>query len=67
MGFIFSDLDLDGDAPVRARPAVGDWGPVEVPSTAGKKRGRLIAVGLFIVAGAALLVASYLWFKAIHG
>ena len=67
MGFVFSDLKLDGDAPVRARPAVGEWGPVEVTATAAKKRGRLLAVLFFILALAVLLAAGFYWFKTIHG
>ena len=67
MGYIISDLKLDGDAPVRAQPDVGEWGPVEVPATAKKKRGRVLAVVVFVVALAVLVVAGYIWFKTIHG
>ena len=67
MGYAFSDLKLDGDAPVRAQPAVGEWGPVEVPTTAKKKRGRALAAVVFVFALVLLVVAGYIWFKTIHG
>ncbi len=67
MGFVFSDLKLDGDAPVRARPEVGEWGPMEVASTAAKKRGRLVVPLLFVVALVVLAVAVFFWFKVVHG
>jgi len=67
VGYIFSDLKLDGDAPVRVQPGVGEWGPVEVPATSAKKRGRMLAALLFVVALVVLVVASYFWFKAIQG
>ena len=67
MGYIFSDLRLDGDAPVRAQPSLGEWGPVEVPATSAKKRGRMLAVVLFVAALVVLVVAGYIWFRVIHG
>jgi len=67
MGLVFSDLKLDGDAPVRAQPVVGEWGPVDVTSTAAKKRGRVLAVLLFVAALVVLVVAGFFWFKALHG
>jgi len=67
VGFVFSNLKLDGDTPVRARPGVGEWGPVEVTTTAAKKRGRVIAVLLFVVALVVLVAVGYFWFKNLHG
>ncbi len=54
---IFSNLDLNGHAPVRAQVGRGPWGPVGVPSTRWKKAQRIlipvvavgIAVGLFFL------------------
>ncbi len=54
---IFSDLDLNGDAPLRARPGLGEWGPGRVPSTRAKKWQRILvplvalalAVGVFFL------------------
>ena len=67
MGFVVSDLNLDGDAPVRVRPGVGEWGPVEVPATSAKKRGRVVVPLLFVVALVVLVTAGFFWFKALHG
>ncbi|WP_040284434.1 hypothetical protein [Tessaracoccus massiliensis] len=54
---IFSNLNLDGQAPTRAQPQRGAWGPTGVPSTRWKKFQRIIvpiitvaiAVGLFFL------------------
>ncbi|MHA6524902.1 hypothetical protein [Tessaracoccus sp. G1721] len=54
---IFSDLNLNDNAPVRAQVGRGPWGPTGVPSTRMKKVQRLvapfvvvaIAVGLFFL------------------
>ncbi|MHA6511717.1 hypothetical protein [Tessaracoccus sp. Z1128] len=54
---IFSDLNLNGDTPVRAQVGRGSWGPTGVPSTRWKKIQRIlipfvvvaIAVGLFFL------------------
>ena len=67
VGDVVSDLKLDGDTPVRVRPGVGEWGPVEVPTTSAKKRGRVVAVLLFAVALVVIVVAGFFWFKALHG
>lgn len=55
---IFSDLNLNGAAPLRAQPKVGEWGPEQVPTTRRKKWQRVLvpvvsvalAVGLFFLA-----------------
>lgn len=52
-----SDLNLDGQSPLRAQPARGSWGPPGVPGTRWKKFQRIlvpvvtvaIAVGLFFL------------------
>lgn len=67
MGFVVSDLKLDGDAPVRVRPEVGEWGPVNVTPTATKKRGRLMVVLFFIIALVVLVAVGAFWFSRIHG
>ena len=46
---ITSNLNLNGATPPRVRPALGDWGPEQVPSTRAKKRMR-IWVGLVLLA-----------------
>ncbi len=55
---VFTDLNLNGKSPLRARPRIGDWGPEKVPSTRWKKWQRvlapliavLLAVGVFFLA-----------------
>lgn len=54
---VFSNLNLDGQAPLRAQPGRGEWGPTGVPTTRWKKAQRIIvpilvvaiAVGLFFL------------------
>ena len=47
---IFSNLNLNGAAPPRVQPTLGDWGPEQVPSTRSKKRQRIfVPVVLFVV------------------
>lgn len=49
---IFSNLNLNGHAPVRAQPKLGEWGPQRVVSTRRKKWQRvlvpIVAVGLAV-------------------
>lgn len=54
---VFSDLNLNGQAPTRAQAGRGSWGPTGVPTTRWKKIQRIIvpiitvaiAVGLFFL------------------
>ncbi|MDR0436549.1 MAG: hypothetical protein LBH11_07365 [Propionibacteriaceae bacterium] len=64
---VFSDLNLDGDVPVRARPDYGEWGPNAVDTTAQKKRHRVYAVIAFIVAVAVIVGAGYFWYRIVMG
>jgi len=57
---IFSNLNLNGSAPPRVQPALGDWGPERVPSTRSKKRMR-IWVGLVLL-GAMLAIFLLGWY-----
>lgn len=43
-----SNLNLNAGVPPRVQPRLGDWGPVEVPSTRQKKRMRWWAVLAFL-------------------
>lgn len=48
-----SDLNLNVGAPPRARPQMGEWGPLDVPTTRKKRRARwwaILAVVLVTVA-----------------
>lgn len=64
---VFSDLNLDGDAPVRARPGHGEWGPNFVNSTAEKKRHRVYAVIGFVLAVAVVVGVGYFWYRIVMG
>lgn len=57
---IFSDLNLNGSVPPRVRPALGDWGPEQVPSTKLKKRVRRLVPVAFAVA--LLVVFLFGWY-----
>ena len=45
---LFSNLNLHGDTPPRVRPTLGEWGPLQVPTTRQKRRMR-IWVGLALL------------------
>lgn len=57
---IFSNLNLNGVAPPRVQPTLGDWGPEQVPSTRAKRRMR-IWVGLALL-GAMLAIFLLGWY-----
>ena len=57
---IFSNLNLNGAAPPRVQPTLGDWGPEQVPSTRAKRRMR-IWVGLALL-GAMLAIFLLGWY-----
>jgi len=67
MGQVFSDLDYDGDAPVRARPVLGEWGPQEVTSTTSRKRQRVTVVLVFVLALIVIIGVGTMWYKLIWG
>jgi len=66
MGQVFSDLDYDGDAPVRARPEVGEWGPREVVSTAHRKRLRVWVTLAFLAAVVLIVAVGAFWFHLVQ-
>lgn len=57
---LHSDLDLHQGAHDRARPRLGEWGPVGVPSTRFKQRMRWIAAIAFVLAASGLF--AFGWF-----
>ncbi|MCP3884477.1 MAG: hypothetical protein GY700_03180 [Propionibacteriaceae bacterium] len=66
MGF-FTNLNLDGQTPVRTRPRVGEeqWAPAAVPTTKRKKVQRVLAPIAFSVALAVLVGVGYYFFRII--
>jgi hypothetical protein len=57
---LWSDLNLNGATPPRVRPTLGDWGPLQVPTTRQKRRMR-IWVGLALL-GTMLAVFLLGWY-----
>lgn len=64
---MFSDLNLDGGAPVRVRPNVGEWGPVNVISTASKKRLRVWTSVIFVVALLVVVLLGRYFYRILMG
>ena len=66
MGF-FTNLNLDGQTPVRTRPRVGEeqWAPAAVPTTKRKKAQRVLAPIAFSVALAVLVGVWYYFLRII--
>ncbi|MFB9618943.1 hypothetical protein [Brooklawnia cerclae] len=64
---LFSNLNLNGDTPVRVQPRLGEWGPRRVPSTTQKKRARLWVAGAFCGAVTALFLLGNFFYKLLMG
>ncbi len=64
---VFTDLNLNGDTPLRARPRLGEWGPKKAVTTRKKKRARILAIISFSVAFAVLSVAFYVFYRILNG
>lgn len=64
---VFSNLNLNGAVPARVRPAIGEWGPRQVPSTKKKKRSRVMVGVWFVVSLLAVLALGYFFFMALTG
>lgn len=60
---LFSNLNLNGRAPLRAQPQVGTWGPEGVPSTRAKKRMRIWVSLACAVAITVICLLGYHFFK----
>lgn len=57
-----SNPNLNEGTPPRVRPALGEWGPVQVPSTRAKRRHRWFAVAALVLALAILGgYGYYMW------
>lgn len=62
---LFTDLNLNGDTPLRVRPKLGAWGPQRVPSTRRKKIQRVLAPIVFVLVLAGVVALGYLFFRAV--
>lgn len=59
----FSNLNLNGQTPPRVQPAIGEWGPVKVPTTKQKKRMRIyVSIALPVAMLALFLMGWYVYF-----
>lgn len=63
----FSNLSLDGDAPIRVRPEIGEWGPERVILTRQKKRQRVWVGAAYVAAVTALFVVGYFFYLVLTG
>lgn len=61
-----SNLNLNEGAPPRVRPAMGEWGPGEVPPTRSKRRHRWYAVAAFVVVLTVIVVYGYFMWEALR-
>jgi hypothetical protein len=61
---IWSNLNLNGPVPARVRPAIGEWGPVGLPSTKQKKRVRWLTPVVFLVVLTALVLLGWFFWTA---
>lgn len=64
---IFSDLNLNGDAPVRVQPKLGEWQPLRVPVTAEKKKARFTVTVATISVAVALFWLGDMFYKMLMG
>lgn len=64
---IFTDLKLDGTASAQARPNVGDWGPVGVPTTRRKRWERALVPVAFFFALTGLIALGFFFYKSLGG
>lgn len=62
----FSDLNLNGDAPARVQPKVGEWGPERVPTTQAKKRLRIWVSLAFVAALTALCLLGWFFYTKMN-
>lgn len=64
---VFSDLNLDGKAPVRAHANRGTWGPVGVPSTRWKRAQRIIIPIVTAAIGTGLFFLGRMFYLILTG
>lgn len=64
---IFSDLNLNGDTPVRVQPLLGEWEPQRVPRTSEKKKARISVSVAFAAIVVALFFLGNFFYKTLMG
>jgi len=56
---VFTDLDLNGNTPLRVQPQTGEWGPAAIMTTRRKRRTRWLWIVAFVVMVAVLFGFGY--------
>lgn len=64
---MFSDLNLNGAAPVRVQPQLGEWEPKRVPTTRQKKKARITVSIAFVATVVALFLLGDFFYKTLMG
>lgn len=67
MARVFSDLNLNGDVPVRVQPEVGDWGPERVVSVRKRQSMRIMVTTALLSIMAALGYLAYFFYRILQG
>ena len=64
---VFSNLNLDGQAPLRAQPGRGVWGPSGVPTTRWKKFQRILVPIVVVALAVALFFLGRMFYLILTG
>lgn len=64
---VFSDLNLNGQAPTRAQAGRGSWGPTGVPTTRWKKIQRIIVPIITVAIAVALFFLGRMFYLMLTG
>ncbi|WP_156860241.1 hypothetical protein [Propionibacterium sp. oral taxon 192] len=67
MRHFFSDLNINGDLPVRVQPGLGEWGTSRVPTTREKNRARWQVAGAGLGITVALCWLGWTFYTILMG
>lgn len=67
MDGLVSNLDLNGPVSPRVKPRVGEWGPVDVPTTRSKRMARWKVIAAAVIALAAVVAFGYFAYLQLRG